>query len=146
MGYYGASLLSKSHTVFYVSLAAHLSQLAFLCLVESPHMDKIYGDGPERKPPCQDQIFFFHSNWRHPSHMLTLFAIVAIVTLHVFGTFSSTYILLQCLVVRVAHVGICGGILRSEEASQFFSKLFSDARDEAFEYWKTYCRHLLTMM
>lgn len=43
VGYYGISLLAGSYVVFYASLAAHFLQLAFLWLVESPHMDKIYG-------------------------------------------------------------------------------------------------------
>lgn len=47
VGYYGISLLTGSYMVFYVSLAAHFLQLAFLWLVESPHMDKIYGPPSE---------------------------------------------------------------------------------------------------
>jgi len=42
-GYYGASLISRSFLVFFVSLLAHAAQFAFLSLVESPHIDKTYG-------------------------------------------------------------------------------------------------------
>ncbi|CAG8481815.1 5290_t:CDS:10 [Gigaspora margarita] len=42
IGYYGISLMMASYTVLFVSLAAHASQLAFLSLVENPHIDKIY--------------------------------------------------------------------------------------------------------
>ncbi|CAG8671418.1 16313_t:CDS:2, partial [Dentiscutata heterogama] len=42
IGYYGISLMMASYTVLFISLAAHASQLAFLSLVENPHIDKIY--------------------------------------------------------------------------------------------------------
>jgi phosphatidylethanolamine N-methyltransferase len=42
-GYYGISLISRSYLVFFVSLAAHAAQFAFLVVVENPHIDKTYG-------------------------------------------------------------------------------------------------------
>lgn len=40
--FYGAALITQSHTVLYVSLLGHLCQLAFLQYVENPHIEKIY--------------------------------------------------------------------------------------------------------
>ncbi|KAH3743594.1 Phosphatidylethanolamine N-methyltransferase [Pelomyxa schiedti] len=40
--FYGFALLTHSYIVLYVSLAAHVCQLVFLALVETPHMKKIY--------------------------------------------------------------------------------------------------------
>ncbi|KAK4685779.1 phosphatidylethanolamine N-methyltransferase, partial [Tremellales sp. Uapishka_1] len=47
-GYYGLSMVVGSYTVFFVSLAAHAAQFAFLLWFENPHIERIYGGG--RKP------------------------------------------------------------------------------------------------
>lgn len=41
--YYGLSLAARSHLLLLVSLCAHAAQIAFLFLVEEPHMERIYG-------------------------------------------------------------------------------------------------------
>lgn len=48
MWFYGASLISGSYTVFFVSLAAHASQFAFLYFVENPHIEKTYNTISEK--------------------------------------------------------------------------------------------------
>lgn len=40
---YGASLIGQSYTILYVSLFAHVCQLLFLNLVETPHIKKVKG-------------------------------------------------------------------------------------------------------
>lgn len=42
VGYYGISMMAASYEVLFISIAAHLSQLIFLAVVESPHIDKVY--------------------------------------------------------------------------------------------------------
>ncbi|KAF8890763.1 phosphatidylethanolamine N-methyltransferase [Infundibulicybe gibba] len=42
-GYYGLSLISGSYAVFFVSLAAHAAQFAFLVFFENPHIERMYG-------------------------------------------------------------------------------------------------------
>ncbi|PVF99622.1 hypothetical protein CPB86DRAFT_783511 [Serendipita vermifera] len=42
-GYYGVSLLASSYPVFFVSLAAHAAQFAFLNFFENPHIERRYG-------------------------------------------------------------------------------------------------------
>lgn len=143
VGYYGASLLSKSHMVFFVSLAAHLMQLAFLVFVESPHMEKIYGSDRPRDRACHDQIFCFHTNFRKPAHLHTLVLVTLCSMLYVFGSFSSSFVFLQCLLARTVHVLMSGVILKGEDSSQAFSRIFTEAgqtKEEAFEYWKAYPR------
>ncbi|ROW02082.1 hypothetical protein VSDG_02446 [Cytospora chrysosperma] len=41
-GYYGISAMVASYEVLFISIAAHLAQLAFLVVVENPHIEKTY--------------------------------------------------------------------------------------------------------
>ncbi|ROW15164.1 hypothetical protein VPNG_02940 [Cytospora leucostoma] len=42
VGYYGISAMVASYEVLFISIAAHLAQLAFLVVVENPHIEKTY--------------------------------------------------------------------------------------------------------
>jgi len=48
--YYGAALLTRSNVLLTVSLFAHASQIAFLLLVEEPHMQRVYSNLPNDTP------------------------------------------------------------------------------------------------
>lgn len=41
-GYYGISMMAASYDVLFISIAAHLTQLIFLAVVENPHIEKTY--------------------------------------------------------------------------------------------------------
>ncbi|ODV97071.1 hypothetical protein PACTADRAFT_48835 [Pachysolen tannophilus NRRL Y-2460] len=43
-GYYGFALMTKSYTILFISIFGHICQLLFLKIVETPHIEKIYGD------------------------------------------------------------------------------------------------------
>lgn len=45
-GYYGISLMAASYKVLFISIIAHAAQLAFLTIVESPHIEKTYNSPP----------------------------------------------------------------------------------------------------
>ncbi len=47
-GYYGIALMTASYKVLAISIVAHAAQFAFLTLVESPHIEKIYNPAPRR--------------------------------------------------------------------------------------------------
>ncbi|KAJ2903468.1 phosphatidylethanolamine N-methyltransferase [Zalerion maritima] len=48
-GYYGISAMAASYPVLFISIAAHLTQFAFLVIVENPHIEKTYNPPPPRK-------------------------------------------------------------------------------------------------
>jgi phosphatidylethanolamine N-methyltransferase len=48
-GYYGISAWAASYNVLFISIAAHMAQLAFLQFVENPHIEKTYNPPPPRK-------------------------------------------------------------------------------------------------
>lgn len=48
-GYYGISMMAASYEVLFVSIVAHMSQFAFLVLVENPHIEKTYNPPAPRK-------------------------------------------------------------------------------------------------
>ncbi|OLY82999.1 Phosphatidylethanolamine N-methyltransferase [Smittium mucronatum] len=50
-GYYGASLITGSYTIFFASVLAHITQFLFLIFVEDPHIEKTY-----EKPPSIDEV------------------------------------------------------------------------------------------
>ena len=54
VGFYGFAMIAKSRNVLMVSIFAHVMQLFFLKFVESPHMDKTYGDAPSPRRRSSD--------------------------------------------------------------------------------------------
>ncbi|KKF94282.1 Phosphatidylethanolamine N-methyltransferase [Ceratocystis platani] len=47
-GYYGISIMAASYDVLFISIIAHLAQMAFLVIVENPHIEKTYDPPPPR--------------------------------------------------------------------------------------------------
>jgi phosphatidylethanolamine N-methyltransferase len=56
--FYGASLICQSYTVLYVSLFGHFCQLAFLSLVENPHIEKTYPTMVQNKDSETSKILY----------------------------------------------------------------------------------------
>ncbi|KAL2286177.1 hypothetical protein FJTKL_07011 [Diaporthe vaccinii] len=54
-GYYGISAMAASYEVLFISIAAHLAQLAFLVVVENPHIDKTYNPPAPRSKSDSEQ-------------------------------------------------------------------------------------------
>ncbi|KAH7061931.1 phosphatidylethanolamine N-methyltransferase [Paraphoma chrysanthemicola] len=48
-GYYGIALMMASYNVLFISIIAHGAQFAFLTLVETPHIEKVYNPPPPRR-------------------------------------------------------------------------------------------------
>lgn len=62
---YAASLITRSYLLLLVSLMAHASQIAFLVLVEQPHIDALYGDSDDDGD--KDMNSSSNANNSHPS-------------------------------------------------------------------------------
>ncbi|EFW98694.1 phosphatidylethanolamine methyltransferase [Grosmannia clavigera kw1407] len=55
-GYYGISMMAASYDVLFISIAAHLTQLIFLAVVENPHIEKTYNPPQPRARADSDFI------------------------------------------------------------------------------------------
>eukprot|EP01087_Luapelamoeba_hula_P001905 TRINITY_DN116_c3_g1_i1.p1 TRINITY_DN116_c3_g1~~TRINITY_DN116_c3_g1_i1.p1 ORF type:complete len:654 (+),score=64.73 TRINITY_DN116_c3_g1_i1:81-2042(+) len=159
--YYGASLISQSYTVLYVSLAAHVCQLVFLNVVEEPHMKKIYADmvadpDPKRQTILYDKstgyfrkdlIVFYNFNIMRSADMFMLVIIIyCVITL--FVDLSPVFYIIQMLAWRCIHSFGLGYILYSQSEDNgwmrsYFNKGFT--KQEAFENWKRLYNLSLTM-
>lgn len=59
-GFYGISMMAASYKVLFISIFAHLAQMVFLSLVESPHIERTYNSPPmpkraESTPPSPER-------------------------------------------------------------------------------------------
>jgi len=150
--YYGASLLSQSYTVLYVSLLGHFCQLLFLGLVENPHIERIYGDMVQDKSP-EDQTLLYNKQTGYFRKDLIVFKnlnllrssdlFMVVITgynamLFFFNVTSSFYVW-QVLVWRLIHNGVLGYILYRQSHEQWWTDQFTKkgfSKKEAFEEWK----------
>ncbi|KNC55131.1 phosphatidylethanolamine methyltransferase [Thecamonas trahens ATCC 50062] len=145
--YYGLALMSHSYTVLYVSLLGHIAQLVFLALVETPHIDKTYGTGPEapvRNPAgleayfAQDLIVLANLNPMRALDVATVLLVGYTLSLSLFG-FSSAFYLCLALFWRLVHVTLTGGILSAQSASDWWIRQSAARgldRVQAFNNWK----------
>lgn len=131
-GYYGAALITRSYTVLLVSLLAHLAQLAFLALVEEPHIRKIYGapaaaapaeDTPEAKeapvaaPPSEvSEHDLFLSTVPQPAVFAALSMLLAtVIVMYAPAVVSASLTVTLLLFWRVAHWAGCAVLLQRNE-------------------------------
>lgn len=152
--YYGASLITHSYTVLYVSILAHAAQLFFLSLVENPHIDKTYGGDSDSRifdPDTErvlfdtrngyfrrDMIVFKNLNLARSSD-LSLIVIIIYTFLQVFFYFPTWFFVGQVLVWRLFYVVGLGYILYRQDRDGNYVRLFlarGATKLDAFENWK----------
>jgi hypothetical protein len=162
--YYGVSLLCKSHTVFFVGLAAHLLQLAFLVIVEAPHMEKIYGNKakePRERAGGRDSwgsrdgrggrggmILFFGFDWQRATDLITAFFVGSTILIHSLGVLPESLVVIECIIWRLIHSGIVGLVLWGEGRRKSWTRHFikyGGAPIEAFDNWKALYNSTLLM-
>lgn len=151
--YYGYSLICRSYTMLFVSVAAHMMQLAFLVLVEEPHIQKTYGSGTavdknsmrvlyDTKsgwfPDKKDNIFFLHLDvFRSGDFALLALAAYAL-TLSLVVPWRG-WCVVQVVVWRLLHWLGVGAVLWHQSRREWWTRRFvSQGRTlyEAFAHWK----------
>ncbi|OTB05495.1 hypothetical protein M426DRAFT_319759 [Hypoxylon sp. CI-4A] len=155
-GYYGISALAASFAVLFISIAAHAAQLAFLVLVENPHIEKTYNP-PTRKSevPSRPRIHnllginnidLFRTVDYSTFITSSLVALLAIATpqtpLH-----QSLFVLLALLSRLWYSVGL-GVILTQQSNNKSWTRHFlkvGDTPEEGWRQWKGYYHITLTL-
>ncbi|MES1907833.1 MAG: hypothetical protein MHM6MM_000873 [Cercozoa sp. M6MM] len=142
--YYGLALLSRSYTFFFVSLASHLLQLAFLVLVEEPHIQRLYGkpaDGAEAQKVLSEEgllkkresVFVFGLDFLDAADV-ALAATMAYLCLS--SWFMPQWLVwLQALVWRAVHWAFVFVVLYNQSKYRSWTKRF-DSVSEAFSNWR----------
>ncbi|KNE72624.1 hypothetical protein AMAG_16389 [Allomyces macrogynus ATCC 38327] len=162
-GYYGVSLMTGSTTVLYGSLAAHLAQMAFLTLVENPHIEKTYGTDRHlphwiRSSPQLAQVFrsYFGRDlvglvrnldlYRAPDLFTVIVAAYAVVA----GIAASpAFATAQALVWIAVHTVGLGYVLHVQSTRKAWTRHFIKygmTNRAAFEHWKSIYNLSLAMV
>ncbi|ORZ34465.1 phospholipid methyltransferase-domain-containing protein [Catenaria anguillulae PL171] len=152
-GYYGVSLITGSYTVLFVSLLAHAGQLAFLTLVENPHIFKTYGKDrhlPHHILSNPQYVRVFRNYFSRdlvglvrnvdPFRAPDLFTLVIGLYALVAGLFGTPeFAVAQSLFWILFHTGVLGAVLHFQSTSKAWTRHFikyGATNKEAFEHWK----------
>eukprot|EP00002_Diphylleia_rotans_P026004 TRINITY_DN5165_c0_g1_i1.p1 TRINITY_DN5165_c0_g1~~TRINITY_DN5165_c0_g1_i1.p1 ORF type:complete len:821 (+),score=166.76 TRINITY_DN5165_c0_g1_i1:53-2515(+) len=150
--YYGATLLSRSYTVFFVSVGAHFCQLVFLAFVENPHIANIYGefvspmDARNQKDLYSEKgffiyrelIFFRNFNPLRGVDLAQALLVIQSIVLSLVGL-PKWFFVCQVLFWKLLHTIGLGYILHRQSRDQLWTRTFLErggTRQEAFNSWK----------
>lgn len=160
--YYGYSLISRSYTMLFVSLIAHMMQLSFLVLVEEPHIERTYGGPPKIDqekmrvlydpssglfPSQKDPIFLWKFDIFRSGDWATLLTVVYGL-LVAFLPENDNFAVGQVIFWRVFHWLGLGAMLWAQSNYQLWTRHFTKrgrSTLEAFNHWKTTYNMSLTM-
>ncbi|KAG5497172.1 hypothetical protein GH5_01712 [Leishmania sp. Ghana 2012 LV757] len=149
---YGVPVMTKSYTLFYMSVFGHLCQLAFLAFVENPHIDRtynvlssptpeeqqrnavLYGNGSEAYLEQNELVVLMHFNIFRASDLLlalTIIYLLATLLLPIPAWVYATHVIAW----RLFHNGFLGYLLKRESSEKWFSRHYVSPQ-AAFGNWK----------
>ncbi|KAK5575043.1 hypothetical protein RB653_010298 [Dictyostelium firmibasis] len=147
--YYGASLITQSYTVLYVSLFAHFCQLIFLVLVEDPHIQKTYPEIVEDPHITREKVktYFGHDlvvvknfQFLRSADLFTLLIVIYTLALNLLSLPTWFYIVQAIFWRCVLSFGL-GWILRLQSNQQWWTNKYQShlGKDKfiSFENWKS---------
>jgi phosphatidylethanolamine N-methyltransferase len=151
--FYGLSLITQSTVVLYVSLFGHLCQLAFLAVVESPHIDKTYPEFTKEVDPAKqtllydqasgyfrrDMIAFKNMDLFRAADLFTAIIIALHVLLFAVGDTPAWFWVVLATAWRVWHSVGLGAVLHLQSTRNFFTRHFVErgfTKQDAFGDWK----------
>eukprot|EP00047_Mylnosiga_fluctuans_P004086 m.232631 g.232631 ORF g.232631 m.232631 type:complete len:714 (+) comp12387_c0_seq1:48-2189(+) len=156
--YYAFFFIARSPSVLVIGIIAHLSQIAFLVLVETPHMDKIYGTEDyavadrselERQGYISNKEPIFVLNMDLTSaHSISLcLTLFYVVVLHL-TDIGNHWLIIHAVFWRVVYNIGCGYLLRRQSTDELWTGYFiknGRTRQEAFEQWKRLYNIIMTI-
>ncbi|KAG5471536.1 hypothetical protein LSCM1_01630 [Leishmania martiniquensis] len=149
---YGVPVMTKSYTLFYMSVFGHLCQLAFLVFVENPHIDRtynvlssptaeeqqrnevLYGNGREAYLEHNELVVLMHFDIFRASDLLLALTIIYLLATLLLPLPAWVYAL-HVIAWRVFHNGFLGYLLRRESTEKWFSRHYASPQ-AAFGNWK----------
>lgn len=157
-GYYGLSLISGDYHVLLVSIIGHLSQFLFLKYVETPHIERTYGDDSadtilESKGNCAIDDLITRENYDYSRPLISIgFWLENFDKLRIGDIFTISYIL-GCIgwyliyspsdqvlfqltfIIKLLSWGVISGILWKQHVSKWFTKLYlSNGYTQVYSY------------
>lgn len=149
---YGVPVMTKSYTLFYMSVFGHLCQLAFLAFVENPHIDRtynvlasptpeeqqrnavLYGNGQDAYLEHNELVVLMHFNIFRASDLL-----LALTMIYLLGTLllpvPAWLYVAHAIAWRLFHNGFLGYLLKMESREKWFSRHYATPQ-AAFNNWK----------
>lgn len=111
--YYGMSLITRSYTVLFLSMFAHVCQLSFLAFAEDPHIQKTYSSFSKSTDRHNEEtpLLFLHLDSTEAADMLLVILALYNVTLYAFTLPLPVYISIAFF-WRIFHDGYLGVVLK----------------------------------
>ncbi|KAK7198755.1 phosphatidylethanolaminen-methyltransferase-lik e protein [Novymonas esmeraldas] len=149
---YGVPVMTKSYTLFYMSVFGHLCQLAFLAFVENPHIDRTYNElsSPTLEERQRDAVLYGNGGdaYLERNELVVLMNFDIFRASDLLLALTMTYLLATLLLPlpawlyaahviawRLFHNGVLGYVLRMESKEKWFSRRYTSPQ-AAFNNWK----------